>query len=137
MTLTPEPTEEATPSLKATAQDHYVAGRSLLRAGDANGAIEELTQATQLQPNNPTYHTELGWAYFQARNSDKAIAELEAALALNQLLPAAHRRLGLVFESESRFPEACIHYDNYLRLAPQASDASKVQARRAKMGCAN
>lgn len=137
VTLTPEPTVEETPSLKATAQDHFVAGRSLLRAGDPNGAIEELTQAVKLQPSEATYHNELGWAYFQARNPDKAIAELEAALALNQLLPATHRRLGLVFEAQSRFPEACIHYDNYLRLAPTASDASKVQARRAKMGCAN
>lgn len=140
-TATPEPTQppaSPTPteeSITANAKDYYVAGRALIQAGDPAGAIEELENAVRLQPNNPVFHAELGWAHYQNREPTPAVRELEQAVRLNQMLPIAHRRLGYVFESLSRYPEACIHFDNYLRLAPTANDAAKIQTRRRRMGC--
>lgn len=46
-------------------------------------AIASLQQLTALQPENPEYHNNLGFAWLQTGNLDAAIASLQTALRLN------------------------------------------------------
>jgi predicted Zn-dependent protease len=68
------------------AEPHYLLGRALLESAvDIPGAVKELQQAAQLDPNSPEVHYSLAKAY--ARESDSTKAEQERAIftRLNEL----------------------------------------------------
>lgn len=132
------PTPASTPTgepLAATAEDHFIAGRTLLQNGAAQEAVAELQAAVNLDANNPDYHSELGWAYFKLGNARLAQSELDRAVQLNRMLPVPHKRLGVLFEQQHRYADACVEYDNYARLAPSAADVAQIQAKLARLQC--
>ena len=65
-------------------QFHLSKGRQLLSAGDANGAIAELSVATSINPKSAEAHKLLGLAYAGKLLNDRALKEFEATVKINE-----------------------------------------------------
>lgn len=57
-------------------------GRALYELGRFDEAAEKHAWAVELDPHNPFYHYNLGWTYYQLRDTERAIAEFEKAAEL-------------------------------------------------------
>jgi Flp pilus assembly protein TadD len=57
---------EVIQTLPENAPARYALGRGLLQRGDIAGAIENLERASQLEPEEPEFHAQLGQAYLAA-----------------------------------------------------------------------
>ncbi|MEQ9154503.1 MAG: M48 family metalloprotease [Roseitalea porphyridii] len=113
---------------------HEIKGEMLLRAQDAQGAVNAFSRAVQLTNGNaPTIQVALGHALVLAggeANLRRAIGELEVAITLDtantrayQHLAMAYGRLGADGEAELATAEANFHagrYDEARRFAARA-----------------
>ncbi len=79
-------------------------------AGRFDEAIAELKRAQELDPLSLIVNTNLGEAYFHARQYDKAIEQLRKTLELDQSFSRAHTSLGVAYEFKGSFPEAIAEY---------------------------
>jgi tetratricopeptide (TPR) repeat protein len=104
-----------------------IAGRSVLLVGlarlaqvdgDPAGAIDALTQAARLNPNDPNIHKELASAYAAEGRGDDAFCELMAALLIDRRDAQAHASIGQLFANGGRDAEAVAAYNRALDLAP-------------------
>jgi tetratricopeptide (TPR) repeat protein len=86
--------------------------------GDPAGAIDALTQAARLNPNDPNIHKELASAYAAEGRGDDAFCELMAALLIDRRDAQAHASIGQLFANGGRDAEAVAAYNRALDLAP-------------------
>jgi len=80
---------------KAKAKENL--GISLIRDGDYQGALKELIQAAELDPENADIQNALGTAFRYLGLQDKAIIHLKKALELKPEFPEAQVNLGTVY----------------------------------------
>jgi tetratricopeptide (TPR) repeat protein len=86
--------------------------------GDPAGAIDRLTQAARLNPNDPNIHKELASAYAAEGRGDDAFCELMAALLIDRRDAQAHASIGQLFANGGRDADAVAAYNRALELAP-------------------
>jgi tetratricopeptide (TPR) repeat protein len=93
--------------------DHADAGYRALRAGDNQGAIEELRLAVKAEPGLAAAHYDLGSAYENVGWMDQALPELEKAYELDSKnetyrrgLAQTRRTLGYRAQAEQRYADA-------------------------------
>lgn len=76
------------------------------KAGDANYAIQKLTQATQIKGfKDPDVYANLGDAYRKLADGGKAQQSYEAALALNPKYARGKYRIGRIYQTQGRGQE--------------------------------
>ena len=70
-----------------------VYGIALLKDGNVDAAIKQLSKANELMPNSANVHYNLGLAYFDAKDYDRAVEQAKAAYALGFPLPGLKNKL--------------------------------------------
>jgi serine/threonine protein kinase/Flp pilus assembly protein TadD len=122
----PDPTRSAggTGPGEKTAWEHYALGRSLLRAGDLEGAAAEVGRAVRLQPQGlwPNFYQGL-CAYRQGRYADAATAYSVCIGAAPEAANCFYNR-ALAFAALGRTEQALPDYDQALRLDPTLAIAA-------------
>ena len=86
--------------------------------GDPAGAIEALTQALRLNPNDPNIHKELASVYAAQGRADDAFCELMAALLIDRRDAEAHSAIGQLYLDSGRDAEAVAAFNRALELMP-------------------
>ena len=99
-----------------TPQFHQQLGTALVRMGEVDEGIAELTKALEMVPRSAGAHYELGDVLQQAGRTAEARAHLEIALELEPGMAAAHVGMGNVLRAEGRPDLAAGHYTEALRL---------------------
>lgn len=70
-----------------------VYGVALLKSGERDPAIAQLTKADELLPGNVNVHYNLGLAYFEAKDYAKSLEHAKQAYALGHPLPGLRQKL--------------------------------------------
>lgn len=81
----------------ADAQPYLNLGTLLIDQGDLAGAIQHLTKAAALAPDNPRIHEELGRASQTQGDFEEAQSQLERAVKLAPNAAALHFKLGQIY----------------------------------------
>src|SRR5262249_19708959 len=92
------------------AGEHAQRGADLVREGNWQEAIKELSTANQLDPNNVVTHMNLGMAYYFMENMNAAVSEFRAALRTTPDRVDAAHGLGLALYEKGDFDGAVIAF---------------------------
>jgi len=93
-------------------------GLAKKRAGDLDGAIEEYTNAIEIDPDNSFAHLDRGYAWELKGNAEKAIADYDEAIKLKPEDPQAYFYRGLVKKQKWDLEGAIADFDTELKLEP-------------------
>jgi TolB-like protein/Tfp pilus assembly protein PilF len=85
---------------------HHWYAFKLAAMGRHAGAIAEMKLARELDPLALIINTEVGWAYYFARQYDKAIKHYQKALEMDPNFPVAHMFMGTSYVQQGRYEEA-------------------------------
>lgn len=116
------PDPPAVPRESAIREDHIGAstyierGWSLIAVGDHLGAIESLTRATQLAPNDLQGHALLGWAQMLNAEYDAALGTFSLVLGREPNNALARVNVGYICLKKRIYGEAIEHLSRVLRL---------------------
>jgi len=94
-------------------------GRLAQVDGDLAGAIDALTRATRLNPNDSFLRYELSAALAADGRSDEAMIELFAALVINPKDAQAYAAIGQLHLGDERYRESINAFNRALELAPE------------------
>ncbi len=97
------------------------------KRSDYEASAEYFRRAIELAPEKPLFHNDLGSIYFYQGTYDEAIAELSLARELDPLYPPAYANLATVYYQRGDFDLAVEMLEEYIRLAPAASDIAEMQ----------
>jgi len=95
-------------------------GRSLVRSGQLEKAIEVFESALEMAPDDPMAHHDLAVALDRAGDRDRALAEFEAGLALDPHNGWLLRGYGNALRHAGRIDEAIAQHRLALRALPDA-----------------
>jgi predicted Zn-dependent protease with MMP-like domain/Flp pilus assembly protein TadD len=98
---------------------HLLGGRALLELDRPQEAVDLLSRATEVDPEDPELRTYLAWALFRSARFDMAADHARRALALDEHLPEAHYVQGLLDERRRAFDAADRHFRRAASLAPE------------------
>jgi len=99
------------------------AGNAFFRAGDTNNAIEEYTNALQLNPNNAEAHRRLGFLLYNAKGMHKeGMEHYYSAMRIDPNDPRIHYDLGMALLHQRRFDQAVRHLTEALQRTPKRLD---------------
>jgi tetratricopeptide (TPR) repeat protein len=102
-------------------------GEALL-ANDAGRAVELARRAVDADAGNPFAHYQLGLAAIKTSDWGTAVAGFSRAAELKPDLAYAHYYAALSHQRQRQLPKAAEHFDQFLRLAPDAPERSAVLA---------
>jgi tetratricopeptide (TPR) repeat protein len=102
-------------------------GAALL-ANNAARAIELARGAVDADAGNPYAHYQLGLAAIKASDWGTAVAGFSRAAEVKPDLAYAHYYAALSHQRQRQLPKAAEHFDQFLRLAPDAPERSAVLA---------
>lgn len=105
----------AKPSPGELAHNENYFGLGRLENRDYQGAIDKFISATELDPDNPEYHANLGIAYEKEGQHDNAIDQLEEALKSQPDNPDYLSWLGNAYFSKEQWQEAAEAYDRAIK----------------------
>jgi tetratricopeptide (TPR) repeat protein len=91
--------------------------------GDLNGAVDALTRAARLNPNDPNIRKELAGAHAAQGNIDDAFCELMAVLLIDPRDAQAHAAIGQLYLDAGRDEEAVSAFNRALALMPDRYEA--------------
>jgi tetratricopeptide (TPR) repeat protein len=91
--------------------------------GDPAAAVDALTSAVRLNPNEPYFHKELAAAHASQGRVDDAFCELVATLLLDPGDAHAHATIGQLFLDAERYHDAVHAFTRALELKPDAFEA--------------
>jgi tetratricopeptide (TPR) repeat protein len=120
-------------------EEHYLAGEEMLRAGNAEGAVEEFSAAAGLvDGRNPLVQNRLGESLLAVGKADEAARCWFAALSLAPLFPAPYENLAKWFMTREEFVAAASFYRTakalYLTDMPANLEARRQKAAEAGAG---
>ena len=103
-------------------------GRSArqLAQDDANGALESANQAVSIASGMPEAHYQLGLVLAKLQRWREASAAFDRASELNPSLAYAHYYGGLMHYRANRPDRMAIHFEQFLKLAPDAPERPEV-----------
>jgi Flp pilus assembly protein TadD len=106
------------PISSASAQEHMEKGRALLKSGNLNEAIEELSTSVSLDPKQSEAHTLLGIAYDRKGLNDLARRSLETARHASDDQAMHLNNLGYLLYRNGDYKGAVKHLKEAAKLAP-------------------
>lgn len=99
------------------------AGNEFFKAGDTDNAIQEYTQALELNPNNAEAHLKLGFLLYNAKRMyEQGMAHYKEALKANPRDPRIQHDLGMALLHQRQFDQAIEHLSEALRIMPNGLD---------------
>jgi len=99
------------------------AGNAFFRAGDTDNAIEEYTNALQLNPNNAEAHRRLGFLLYNAKGMhEQGMEHYYSAMRIEPNDPRIHYDLGMALLHQRRFDQAVRHLKEALQRTPKRLD---------------
>ena len=111
----------------SSAPHHFAANHLLgvieLHGGRPANAVDLISQAVAVNPNDPDAQFNLGAAYMAMGRADRAVASLERAAALRPRWALALTKLGNAFLAQSQPANAIGSYRRALALEPQLLEA--------------
>lgn len=110
-------------SESSLAENYNETGFSLLQQGQLDVAVEYLTVASQLQPDNHQTAFRLGLCYQKKRNFSFAIQAFEKALALCPDYAEAFSALGIVLQCVGNLERAMFCYEQAIALNPNGAES--------------
>jgi Flp pilus assembly protein TadD len=102
--------------------------RDSLSKGETDRAIALLTEAQAADPNNAEVYHFRGVAYAAKENFPAAATDLEKAIELNPANAQSHYYAGMVYGRLGQTDKMVNHFETFLRLAPDAPEAARVQS---------
>ncbi|HEU0030143.1 MAG TPA: hypothetical protein VFQ53_05905 [Kofleriaceae bacterium] len=118
----------------AAAAEAFARGKAALKADSVLHAIDELANATRLDPANVDYQAMLAWAQFCAASDKQKIADrtrkvLSHAIQKSKSPEVSRFYLGRVERMLGRDREALRHFQEVIELQPRNADArSEIRA---------
>ena len=105
-------------------------GESAVALVDANAplAVEKATQAVALAPDQFHPNYQLGFAHSAAEQWEPAAAAFEKASGIDPASAYAHYYAGLAYSRLKRIDQMAIHFEYFLKLAPNAPEQPAVMA---------
>ncbi len=99
------------------------AGNEFFRAGDTDNAIEEYTNALELNPNNAEAHRRLGFLLYNTKGMYKqGMEHYYSAMRIDPNDPRTHYDLGMALLHQRKFDQAVRYLTEALRRTPQGID---------------
>jgi tetratricopeptide (TPR) repeat protein len=98
-------------------------GNELLAQGKAAEAVETLTEAMQMKPQNEDIHYDLGLALAREGKLEEAIQQYDEALRLFPNYVEAHNNVGNLLLRAGRAEEAIGHFETALKIMPDYASA--------------
>jgi len=86
-------------------------------------AVDLISQAIQISPNQPIYHNNLGNAYRDSGLYEPAIACYQKAIQIKPDLSEAHINLGIAYHQLADFDRATAAYQMAIMLKPDSAEA--------------
>jgi tetratricopeptide (TPR) repeat protein len=86
---------------------YYYREQAKFRAGDMDGALDDIVSALSLDSRNAIYHAEEASIYLRMQEPEKAQTSVEKALALDPDFASCHRLLGVSYLRRQKKDEAC------------------------------
>jgi tetratricopeptide (TPR) repeat protein len=105
-----------------TWQGHNHLGAALYMRGDVKDAFPHFLRATQLKPENPESHNNLGLALMHFGMNDQAIEQYQLAVKIKDD-SAMETNLANAYEEVKRVPEAIATYKHALKMNPDNASA--------------
>ncbi len=111
------------PELIKQASMRYDIGAALLNKGDYPGAIQQLSEAKKLNPDDPFTYNALGLGYYAEGMKVEAEEAYQKAITLNKNYSDAYNNLGVLYLKESNWDKAIAAFEsalsNPLYMSPQ------------------
>ncbi len=119
-------------ALKLTPDDYptlLTYGRALFDRRQFAEAEEQFLKAVKRNAASPSAHFYLGLTALKRQDLDSAERALQEAVKLGRgEIPVAHKYLGGIYWGRHEYQRAADELETYLRLAPDAEDASRLRA---------
>lgn len=110
------------PGFPYTATYHYDAGTTALQNNQVDLAIEHLSVAVAMQPNNAQSRTNLAGALSRKDRLDDAIAQYRAAIEVDPRLPHPRIGMAMLLERQGHLQDAIRALQAYLLVVPNQPD---------------
>jgi tetratricopeptide (TPR) repeat protein len=113
-------------------------GRLALRERKSAEAVEQLSQAVEIAPEDALMHLEYGNALMAANRRDDAIAQYQQVIAMEPFFADPYLRLGIALQNAGQREGAIAAYRAYLERAPrrQQADIRRTNERLAQLQAA-
>ena len=85
---------------------HYRLGAVHLNERNLADALNELTKAIEIYPDDPTYHDALGLAYLAKGMHKEALASMDRALSIDSAYSEAHVNKAAVYMDQQKWADA-------------------------------
>jgi len=106
--------------LDTTNADAYLQrGLIFLQDGSRQAAEKDWLKAKNLDPQNERTFLVLAELYYNTQDYDRAISILQEILLTAPDAYWGHYWLALSYDAKRRFKEAIVHYESFIRLAPE------------------
>ena len=92
---------------KVTDVFYYYREQAKFRAGDLDGALNDMMIAIALDPQNEVYYAEEASIYLRMQEPERALESVEKSLALDAEFAASHRLKGICLLRLEKKEEAC------------------------------
>jgi TolA-binding protein len=120
-------------AVRAASDPHATAlnadGMKFMRQGDYETAIAKFQQAAQLDPTDPQFANNAGFAYYKLGRNDDSLYWFDKAIEIDPKRAVAYLNLGDAYVKLNRNAEARRAYVKYLELAPDSRSAPEVKGR--------
>lgn len=97
-------------------------------ASNAGAAVDAATQAVAHGDSLPEAHFQQGLALGLKQDMSAAAAAFEKATQLDPSWADAHYYAGIAYSKIKRIDQTALHFDTFLRLAPQSPQRPEVQS---------
>jgi tetratricopeptide (TPR) repeat protein len=118
------PKQVANTSAKiGTFSGRMMAGTSLMKNGDLDGAIQHFQEALKIEPGNINAHVSIGLAFGYRRNFDRAISHFRSAIKINPRIPEIYNSLAVALAYTGKTDDAVTQLKKALEINPRFAKA--------------
>jgi tetratricopeptide (TPR) repeat protein len=100
-----------------------MAGTSLMKKGDLDGAIKHFQEALKIEPENINAHVSMGLVLGYKRNFDGAISHFRAAIKINPRMPEIYNSLAVALAYTGKTDAAIVQLNKALEINPRFAKA--------------
>ncbi len=106
-----------------TFSGRMMAGNTLMKKGDLDGAIIHFQEALKIEPKNLNAHVSMGLALGYKRNFDGAIIRFREAIKINPRIPEIYNSLAVALTYTGKFEEAIVQLKKAIEINPKFAKA--------------
>ncbi|WP_196591665.1 tetratricopeptide repeat protein [Pectinatus frisingensis] len=95
--------------------------------GEYTKAIDIMTSAINIQPNDPEYYSERGYAYFNTNDSIDAISDFSKAIELDNKEAHYYGGLGNAYAQQNNYQAAITAFEKQFSLSAKSGNSAEAQ----------